>query len=104
MNLFTHETESPSSFEQVERWLKQQIWKLCTYLEELCVSDNDQVANTALLIGATLSAQFQAWRVLFQRQVITEKGCFFMYFWTERMSALDKESHSFQFSGNRELE
>jgi len=69
VNLFTHETESPSSFEQVERWLKQQIWKLCTYLEELCVSDNDQVANTALLIGATLSAQFQAWRVLFQRQI-----------------------------------
>ncbi|GJD05714.1 Nucleolar complex protein 4 [Galdieria sulphuraria] len=71
VNLFSQETESRTekSLQQVEKWLKRQTTKLCIYLEELCVSNEEQVAQCALLIGTTISAQFNAWRPLFERQV-----------------------------------
>ncbi|GJQ11556.1 hypothetical protein GpartN1_g3347.t1 [Galdieria partita] len=71
VNPFSQETETQGEkcVQQVEKWLRKQTTKLCIYLEELCVSCEEQVAYCAFLIGTTISAQFSVWHPLFERQV-----------------------------------
>eukprot|EP00871_Galdieria_phlegrea_P000026 jgi/Galph1/1023/GphlegSOOS_G5761.1 len=71
LNTFTTETANASetSLHQVEKWLRRQSTRLIQYLEELCTSPEENVSICALMVGASISAQFSGWSQIFRPQV-----------------------------------